>query len=290
MKERKWLVPVLLAPFLGLTALLLLSVWNVAVQSFGYIPAFGLTEFTTEHYEKVLRDETFLRALGVSLRIALLSAVLAAVLGVLLSAALIRCKKTEGAMLYLVRMPILVPHAVVAVFAINLLSQSGLVARFAAALGVIAEQSQFPQFLFTPDYGGAIAAYLWKEIPFVAYFVLALMSSVSDTLGEAAENLGASPLRSFFAVTLPLSMPAIAKAFLIIFIFAFGGYELPLLLGSTLPKALPVQAYLAYMSPDLRERPYAMAMNGVILLLAAGMAGLYGLLTRQMMKKLGGKA
>ena len=93
----------------------------------------------------------------------------------------------------------------------------------------------------TPGYGGTILAYLWKEIPFVAYFVLAFMSSISDTLGEAAENLGASPLRSFFQVTLPLSVPVIARAFLIIFIFAFGGYELPLLLGVTLPKALPVQ-------------------------------------------------
>ena len=288
MKQRKWVIAVLLTPFLALTALLLLSVWNVAVQSFGYIPAFGLTEFTTEHYEKVLHDETFLRALGVSLRIAWISAVLACALGVLIAAALVRCRKTEGALLYLVRMPILVPHAVVAVFAINLLSQAGLLARVMAAVGIIAEQSQFPQLLFTPDYGGAIAAYLWKEIPFVAYFVLALMSSVSETLGEAAENLGASPLRSFFAVTLPLTLPAIAKAFLIIFIFAFGGYELPLLLGATLPKALPVQAFLAYMSPDLRDRPYAMAMNGVILLLSVGMAALYGILTRRMLKKMGG--
>ncbi|MBR2481796.1 MAG: ABC transporter permease subunit [Oscillospiraceae bacterium] len=290
MRKKKWHIAVLLAPFLALTALLLLSVWNVAIQSFGYIPAFGLTDFTTEHYAKVLQDETFLRALGVSLRIAVLSAVLSAVLGVLLSAALIRCRKRDGAMLYLVRMPILVPHAVVAVFAINLLSQAGLVARVAAALGLIAEQSQFPQLLFTPDYGGAIAAYLWKEIPFVAYFVLALMFSVSDTLGEAAENLGASPLRSFFSVTLPLTLPAIVKAFLIIFIFAFGGYELPLLLGATVPKALPVQAYLAYMSPNLRDRPYAMAMNGVILLLALAMAALYGLLTRRMLKRMGGRA
>lgn len=288
MGKKRWVPFLLLLPFLGLTALVLLSVWNVAVQSFGYIPAFGLHELTVEHYAKVLRDQNFLQALGVSLRIALISAVLACLLGVLIAAALVRCKKTDGTLLYLVRMPILVPHAVVAVFAINLLSQAGLLARLAAALGIIVEQSQFPQLLFTPDYGGAIAAYLWKEVPFVAYFVLALMSSVSETLGEAAENLGASPLRSFFSVTLPLTMPAVMKSFLIIFIFAFGGYELPLLLGSTLPKALPVQAYLVYMSPNLRDRPYAMAMNGVILLLSVGMAALYGLLTRRMLKKMGG--
>ena len=65
---------------------------------------------------------------------------------------------------------------------------------------------------------------------------LALMAGVSRTLGEAAENLGASPLRSFLTVTLPLSLPAVSQAFLIIFLFAFGGYELPLLLGATVPR------------------------------------------------------
>ena len=191
-------------------------------------------------------------------------------------------------MVYLIRLPILVPHTVTALFAILILSQTGLLARWAWALGVISDPGELPQLLFTPGYGGTILAYLWKEIPFVAYFSLALMAGVSDTLGEAAENLGASPLRAFLAVTLPLSLPAVSQAFLIIFLFAFGGYELPLLLGATLPKALPVYAHLAYMHPDLRQRPAAMALYGVILLLSIAMAALYGLLTRRLLRKMGG--
>ena len=115
------------------------------------------------------------------------------------------------------------------------------------------------------------------------------MAGISDTLGEAAENLGASPARSFFHITLPLSLPAITNAFLIIFVFAFGGYELPFLLGVTLPKALPVQAYIAYSSPDLLQRPYAMAMNGIILLLSLGMALLYHVLTQKLIRRTGGR-
>ena len=95
-------------------------------------------------------------------------------------------------------------------------------------------------------------------------------------------------MRSFWEVTLPLSVPVIAKAFLIIFIFAFGGYELPLLLGSTLPKALTVQTHLVYMSPDLLQRPLAMAMNGVVLLLSGGMALGYGILVTKLNRKIGG--
>ena len=278
----------LLLPFLLVTALVVTAVWNILVQSLGLIPAFGLTEPTLEYYRQVLTSESFFSSLAVSLKIAFGSAVLASVLGVAVCAALAGCRGSS--LVHIVRLPILVPHTVVALFVICICSQTGLVARAAAALGLIGDSSQFPQLLFTDSYAGVILAYLWKEIPFVAYFVLALMSGVSGTLGEAAENLGASPLRSFFQITLPLSMPAITKAFLIIFIFAFGGYELPLILGATVPKALPVQAYLSYMDPNLLNRPYAMAMNGVILLLSMAMAALYGLLTGRLCRKIGGAA
>ena len=286
MRNRKRTPWLLLLPFLGVTALVIVSIWNILVQSLGVIPAFGLTEPTMAYYRQVFTNEAFLRSLAVSLKITVASAVLATVLGVLVCAGLVGCRK-EGAV-HVVRLPILVPHTVVALFVITLCSQTGLVARAAAALGLIADSTEFPQLLYTESYAGVILAYLWKEVPFVAYFVLALMAGISTTLGEAAENLGASPWKSFFQITLPLSMPAIAKAFLIIFIFAFGGYELPLILGATIPKALPVQAYLSYMDPNLLNRPYAMAMNGVILILSMAMAALYGLLTSRLWKRMGG--
>lgn len=286
--KQKTTIFLLLLPFLVITGIVLVSVWNVLIQSLGYIPAFGLTKPTLQYYIQVFSRTDFLSAVWVSVRIALWSTVFSTVLGVLVAMALIRCRKTGGGMLYAVRLPILVPHAVVAVFVIQILSQTGLVARFAHLLGLLEDYTQFPQLLFTPSYLGTILAYLWKEVPFVAYFVLAFMSGISDSLGEAAENLGASTWRSFWEVTFPLSIPVISRAGLIIFIFAFGGYELPLLLGSTLPKALSVQTYLVYMSPDLLQRPLSMAMNGVVLLLSAGMALAYSMLVHQLNRKMGG--
>ena len=286
--KKKTTVFALLLPFLMVTGIVLVSVWNVLVQSLGYIPAFGLTKPTLQYYIQVFSHADFLSAVWVSMRIALWSTVFSVILGVLIAMALIKCRRTKGGMIYAIRLPILVPHAVVAVFVIQILSQTGLVARVAHMLGLLEDYTAFPQLLFTPSYLGTILAYLWKEAPFVAYFVLAFMSGISDTLGEAAENLGASSVRSFWEVTLPLSIPVISKAGLIIFIFAFGGYELPLLLGSTLPKALAVQTHLMYMSPDLLQRPLAMAMNGVVLLLSASMAILYSLLVHQLNRKIGG--
>ena len=288
--KKKLHILLLLLPFFGIMALMLVSVWNVAVQSLGYIPAFNLTKLTLSYYREVIENPDFIGAVWVSLKIALWSAVFACILGVALSMALIKTRKVKGATLYAIRLPILVPHAVVALFVVQICGQTGLLARLGYALGLLEDYTQFPQLLYTPSYFGTVLAYLWKEIPFVAYFVLAFMGSISETLGEAAENLGASPVRSFFEVTLPLSLRAISKAFLIIFIFAFGGYELPLLLGSTLPKALSVQTYLAYMSPDLLQRPLAMAMNGTMLILSAAMAFLYAFAVTRLNRKIGGAA
>ena len=286
--KRKTTIFLLLLPFLLITGIVLVSVWNVALQSLGYIPAFGLTKPTLSYYAQVFSRGDFLSAVWVSVRIALWSTIFSTVLGVLIAMALIKCRRNKGGMLYAVRLPILVPHAVVAVFMIQILSQTGLIARAAHGLNLLEDFSAFPQLLYTPSYLGTILAYLWKEAPFVAYFVLAFMGGISDTLGEAAENLGASSLRSFWEVTLPLSIPVISKAGLIIFIFAFGGYELPLLLGSTLPKALAVQTHLMYMSPDLLQRPLAMAMNGVVLLLSSGMALAYSMVVHHLNRKIGG--
>jgi putrescine transport system permease protein len=53
------------------------------------------------------------------------------------------------------------------------------------------------------------------------------------TLLEAAQDLGAGPVRSFFRITLPLSIPGIVAGSLLVFIPAVGEYVIPSLLGSS---------------------------------------------------------
>jgi putative spermidine/putrescine transport system permease protein len=278
---RKWTQYLLLSPILLLGLFFLSGIGNALVQSLGYIPAFKMTDLTIRYYLEVFQKPTLLASIWVSLAIALISSILASVLGVILCAALVLNGKVAGKVLQVIRLPILIPHAIVALFVIMFFSQNGLLARILFALNLLEGQESFPALLYSSNNVGIIIAYLWKEIPFVAYFVLALMASINTTLGEAAENLGASPVKAFFYVTLPLCMPAISKAFLIIFAFSFGAYELPFLLGATLPKALPVQAYLEYTHPDLLHRPYAMALNGVMLLIGLIISVFYYLISRR---------
>ena len=77
----KKMIPLLLLPFLGITALVLLAIGNVLLQSLGYIPAFGLDELTLQYYQEVFLQEEFASALLVSLRIAFCLRFLPASLG-----------------------------------------------------------------------------------------------------------------------------------------------------------------------------------------------------------------
>ncbi|OLS02770.1 ABC transporter permease [Tissierella creatinophila] len=272
---------ILIIPIVLLGVLFIFGVVNGIVQSLGYIPAFGLKSITLDYYISILKNPIFLDSLKLSLQISIVSSILAIILGTILTAALVYTNHTEGRVIQVIKLAILVPYTIVALFLISILSQNGLMARAFYKLGWISSQGEFPLLLYSKNNFGIILGYVWKEVPFVAYFSLSLMNSVNKTLGEASENLGASKLKSFFYITLPLSMPAIRKAFLIILTFSFGAYDLPFLIGATLPKALPVQAHIQYIHPDLRHRPYAMALNGLILLITWIMAFVYYLVTKK---------
>lgn len=286
----KKLVPyILLVPQMILTALFLIGLITGRTQSLGVIPAFGLTKPTLLYYKEILARPDMLESVLFSLRIAFFSALFSTVAGVLLCAVLVAGRKTKGKMMRVVQLPIIVPHVVVALFVINICSQNGLLARVAYGLGLIADQQEFPVIIYDAHGVGIILAYLWKEIPFIIYFVIALMEHIDGRLGEAAVNLGASKICTFFRITLPLCANTILSGFLIIFVFALGAYELPFILGATIPKALPVQAYIQYTHPDLRNRPYAMALNGIIIIISVLSACIYFVLMNRKLRKMAGK-
>ena len=279
---RKKITPYLLsAPVIVLCAILIISIINGVIQSFGIIPAFDMTKPTLAYYQEILHSESLMESIGLSLYLAVATTFLALAIGSLLCWSLILLKKKGGALEQILKIPILVPHTVVAILAINLLSSTGLLSRIFMTMGMTDAAEWISCILYTPESWGVIMAYLWKEIPFVCYFIAAVMGSIDGSYGDAARNLGAGKWRAFWNVTLPLCKPAILNSGLIIFCYSFGAYELPLLLGSTLPKALPVQTYIEYTHPDLTHRPYAMALNMIMLLICLIAAGVYYLLLRQ---------
>ena len=265
----------LLLPQIILTILFLAGLVTGITQSLGVVPAFGLTEPTLTYYKEVFSRPDMTESILYSLKTAFVSAVFATAVGSLLCGVCVMEGKARGGIMRIIQLPVIVPHVVAALFIINIFSQNGILARCAYMLGWIEEQQQFPLLIYDAQGVGVILAYVWKEIPFIIFFAAALMANINGSLGEAAVNLGAGRWTAFFRVTLPLCRNTIFSGFLIIFVFALGAYELPFLLGATTPKALPILAYQEYTHPDLTHRPYAMALNGVIIIISLVCAAIY---------------
>ncbi len=245
------------------------------IQSLGYFKAVGLTKFTLSYYKDVLTSKGFLSSLGFSLYTSLTSSIVAIILGVLLSYAILQVKGRKEILESLYRVPVIVPHIVSVLLIYNILSQTGIIPRILYGTGLLTESSQFPSILYEKNGIGIIITYLWKEIPFVALTTYTILGKVSNKLSDAAANLGANKRQVFFYVLLPLIMPSVFSSFIIIFAFSFGAYEVPLLLGPTQPKALPVQAFIEYNNPVLTNRPYAMVYNMLITLISFLLTWLY---------------
>jgi iron(III) transport system permease protein len=102
----------------------------------------------------------------------------------------------------------------------------------------------------------------------IAYLALRpMLASISNSLEEASFSLGASRWRVFRTVTLPLAMPALANAFLLLFGSSLADFATPLILaGSDFP-VLPTEAYLQITGMfDLRSG----AILSLLLLVPAG--------------------
>lgn len=273
---RKRIAPYLLiAPALVLVLIFVYGVATGLLQSFGIMPYLDTYDFTLDNYARALSRPDLIQSVLYSLYIAAASALIALVGGVALSAALTRLGASRRLQLLGIQIPIMTAHMLVVVFVVSLFAGSGLIPRVLFHLGIIDAPGVFPSVVGDPSGWGILLTYAWKEIPFIAFCTIAIMGNVSSRYGEAAATLGAGTLRTFFSVTLPLCKNAITKAFLVVFAFAFGAYEVPYLLGATLPKALPVLAYLEFQNPDILNRGYAMAINGIMVAICSVLVVIY---------------
>ncbi len=275
----------MLAPVLLLLAFFVCGLAGGIVQSFGVLKAAGLYGFTLQYYKAVFSQPDLLLSIRTSLRVTGISSAAAVVSGILLSAVFSRTGFIRSRAYHFFKLPVLIPHTVVAALVINLFSQSGLLARLCFALGILRDSRDFIPMVFDTGFVGVMMGYLWKEIPFIVLVVATVMANIGESLGEAATNLGASRIRAFFHVTLPLCLPSAALSFIMVFTYSFGAYELPLLLGPTSPRALPVQAYVEYTNPDLAHRPYAMVLNTLMVVTGIVFTALYFRLMKNSFQK-----
>jgi len=234
------------------------------VQSVGFFPAVGEAHLTAAHYLAFVTDSEFRDSLLVTLGLATAATMVSALIGLFIALFLRKATQRYQSLAVLVQVPLAVPHIVMALFVLELLAPSGLIARVVCALGIIHSQAAFPA-LINDRFGiGIIFAYALKEAPFIALMLLAVLLRIGDDYDAVARTLGASRWQRLRYVTLPMIFPALLSSSLLVFAFVCGAYEVPLLLGRQFPAMLPVVAQQKFMNVDLTVRPDAIAVGMVI--------------------------
>lgn len=143
---------------------------------------------------------------------------------------------------------------------IGLLRDQGWINGMLQALGVI--EAPIPM-LYTE--GAMLLGMVHAYLPFAVLPLFAAMLRLDPALGEAAADLGARPAIAFLTVTLPMTLPAAAAAFLLVFIPAAGEYVIPELLGP--PEAQLVGRVVWQEFFQNRDWPVAAALALVLLVL-----------------------
>jgi putative spermidine/putrescine transport system permease protein len=269
-------VGLMLAPALTVIGLLFMGGLVLAlVQSLGYLPLIGRTEFSLQAYRQVLGQEAFYRSLWLTGWIALASTALSTGLAIVAALTLRRIARGQRWLSFIFQLNIPIPHLVGAIGILFLFSQSGWLARLAYLARLINEPADFPALVYDPYAVGIILEYVWKETCFIGVILLAVLQSLGEDYEDVARTLGANRWQRFRYVLLPLLRRAILSTSVLVFAFSFGAFEAPLLLGQRYPSALPVLAYRYYTDADLNARAEAMALNVIITVLITALVFLY---------------
>lgn len=191
--------------------------------------------WTTEHYELIATRRLYRNALVNSLTVAATVGVLGTALGFVMAFVLTRTAVPLKRTLHLLMMlPIISPPFVGAVSILFLFGFNGLVTR---------------QLLTLQDFNiygrwGVVASQIFTFAPLAYLSLRGVLQSISPTLEDAAFNIGATKWQAFRKVTLPLALPGVFSAFLVVFIESISDFGNPLVLaGATFPMLAP-QAYL----------------------------------------------
>ncbi len=233
----------------------------------------------------MLGDPDFFTSFGLTLYIAAVSTFLAALISVAAALALARLARRYRLVHFVFQVPLTVPHLVIAVAVMFMLSPAGLVARAAVGAGLIQTPAEFPLLVNDRWSIGIILTYVWKEIPFITLMLLAVLQNAGRELLDAGRTLKADTWQRFRYIVLPTIFPALGAASLIVFAYTFGAFEVPYLLGRTYPMTLPVWAYKHYSDIDLLARPEGIATGILIAGMVAAAVVTAQALTRAARKK-----
>ena len=214
-----------------------------------------------DSYLFLFSDSLYIKAYLSSIKIATISTVLTLIIGYAIAYSIARAPtRWRGILLMLVILPFWTSFLIRVYAWIGILKTEGLLNLALMTLGIIEK----PLILMNTDlavYIGIVYSYL----PFMILPLYANLEKMDMNLLEAAADLGCRPFKTFWTVTIPLSLPGILAGCFLVFIPVIGEFVIPDLLGGT--KTLMIGKVLWGEFFYNRDWPVASAVAIIMLLL-----------------------
>lgn len=226
-----WLLLFFLAPFL---IVLKISFSEIRMAIPPYAPLMEMVEdiyltitLNTENYRLLWEDSLYWKSYVNSVGIASTATVFTLLIGYPIAYGMARApRQWRSMLLMLVILPFWTSFLIRVYAWIGILKQEGLLNLLLMNLGLIGEPLEILHTNLAV-YIGIIYSYL----PFMVLPLYANLEKMDPDLLEAAQDLGCTPRRAFWLVTIPLSLPGIVAGCFLVFIPAVGEFVIPDLLG-----------------------------------------------------------
>lgn len=263
----------LLLPGAGfITFFFISSLFSTIIRSF---QVDGVDGYTYANYLKIIQPyflDSFIFSIWIGISAAFGSLLFALPLCFLLR------KKFKGrdGLNSLIKIPLFIPALVATFLIVNFLAPHGMFNMILMRLNIIKDPLQLIQDKLAV---GIMIIQIWKNIPFQILIIMAVMESINPSLIDAAENLGANKWQVARHVLIPLSMPGILVSVILVFIRAYGGFEIPKLAGPTYPIALPVLMHTSV--TEMFDWDTGSVIGTVIIVTAVIMVAIYTKLAKK---------
>ena len=248
----------LISPPLGF-ALLLLAVPLIMVVALSFWTQDYLTldrTFTTANYQAAWTEPMYqylmARSLKISIFVTASTVFLAYPVAYFISFYV--APKRKAMWIFLITIPFWTSYLMRIFLWKVILGYNGVINGSLTGLGIINEPLSF--ILYNQNAVVLTLAHAW--IPFAILPIFVALERVDRSLIEAAEDLGDSALRRFFRVTLPLSMPGVIAATIIVFIPTIGDYVTPRLVGG--PNGLMISNMIELQFKKANNAPLGSAL------------------------------
>lgn len=177
-------------------------------------------------------------------------------------------KKYQRIGLLLVMIPFWINFLIRSYAWVIILRSQGIVNSFLLELGII----QAPLALLYNDFA-VLLGLVYAMLPFMILPIYVSIEQLDNRLLEAASDLGATPLKSFLKVTLPLTMPGIAAGSILVFISTLGMFVVPDIMGGA--KSSLIGNLIQNQFLGARNWPFGSALSVLLALLSMILIYLY---------------